>query len=218
MSSYRDALKALTNLGPAFPLFIAFSSQRATIINGSVLAVPNGSHKRSLSDLGAKWYLPQVAGETADDIIDAVLAGGYTRTKRPPQSRSSMYHKARLVRRDHYGDGTWQSTGDWTVISRIGGNGRHVRIVSLRCNHSDQELHAGVSIASWYPRMVTTSPDSVLILTVPANTSFGSIMGSVNWNHGTYKAQTWPDQDRSLASEWQTFNASSRWAATDQIK
>jgi hypothetical protein len=125
---YPDALKALTNLGPAFRLFIAFSFQRATIINGSVLAVPNGSHKRSLSDLGAKWYLPQVAEETADDIVDAVLPGGYTRTKRPPQSRSPMYQKARLGGRNHNGDSTWQSTGDWTVISRIGGNGRHVRI------------------------------------------------------------------------------------------
>jgi hypothetical protein len=214
-----DASKSLTSLAPPLSLCrTAVPFSRATIVNGSVSAVPHGSQKRSLANLGAEWYLPQVPGETADDIIDAVLADRYTRSSRPPHSRTSMSREDRLVRRADYGDNTWQSTGEWNVISRIGGNGRHVRTFCFGFYHRDREIRTGGSIASFYPRMVTTTPDSVLIFTVPANTSFGSILGSVNWNHGTFKTQTWPGQDRSLASEWQTFNASSRWASTGQIK
>jgi hypothetical protein len=179
-----------------FHLFTEFAaSDGATAVNKSVKAAPPGARKRSLTDLGAEWYLPDTVGETADEIIEAVLAGN----KRPSTHiLDKRRERGTLVGRANYGDQSWQTTGEWNVNSQIGGGGG--------------------SNSSVYPRVVTSAPTSVLIFTVPSNSSFVAIIGSVDWNQGTYEVQAWPDGDHSLASQWTIFNASSRWASIEQIK
>jgi hypothetical protein len=73
-----------------------------------------------LADLGAEWYLPDTVGETADEIIEAVLSG----KKRPSTHLlDKRRERGTLARRANYGDQTWQTTGEWNVNSKIGGGG-----------------------------------------------------------------------------------------------
>jgi hypothetical protein len=83
------------------------------------------SRSRSLAELGAKWYLPQAAGDTAEDIITAVLSGHDKPRPKSRKARAERYHdKGLQARQTVYGDSSWQTAGQWYIDSRIGGGGK----------------------------------------------------------------------------------------------
>jgi hypothetical protein len=98
-------------------------SLRASIIEGSVSTGRNRS--RALAELGAKWYLPQAAGDTAEDIITAVLSGHHKPRPKSRKARAERYYdKGLRARQTVYGDSSWQTAGEWYIDSRIGGGGK----------------------------------------------------------------------------------------------